>query len=480
MRYKNFRVYMNNSELPIFRLITLLFIVLYASACKDPEKAKKEEEKKPNIIFIMTDDLGYGELGAYGQKVIQTPNIDQLAREGKKFTNFYAGGPVCGPSRACLMTGLHQGNGFIKGNPGGKPEKETLRPQDLTFPEELKKAGYYNACIGKWGLGPKSSTGYPLEKGFDYFVGYDTHVAAHNYYPKKICKNDKWMALEEGTYSHTVFTNEALDFLNKKQESPFFLYLAYTIPHSPHNPPSMVPYEQMDWPDKAKKYAAMITLMDTDIGRIMTALKKQGLDKNTLVIFTSDNGADVQVGKISEEWHTLFNNNGRYRGGKRSVYDGGIHVPFIAWWPERIKPDTVDEVLAFQDIMPTMMELAGLEKPVRTDGISIVPLLFDAKDTFVGHKMLYWEFIRQSKEGGSQQAALDVKTGYKAVRFGGKSEIKLYNILKDPEEIKRIYKGKDNEVLMLKNYLDTMRTESSYWPMPEHGWSQHNPWEPVD
>ena len=379
-----------------FRSIALLLAAVYINACGDSAEIAKGLEQKPNIIFIMADDLGFGELGAYGQEVIQTPNIDQLAMQGKKFTNFYAGGPVCGPSRACLMTGLHQGNGFIKGNPGGKPEKETLRPQDLIFPEKLKEAGYQNVCIGKWGLGPMGSSGYPTKKGFDYFVGYDTHVAAHNYYPQKLCKNDGWMALEKGTYSHHVFTEEALDFLEKDHPSPFFLYLAYTIPHSPHNPPSMSPYEPMDWPEKAKKYAAMITLMDSDVGKIMAVLKEKGLDENTLVIFTSDNGADIQVGKLTQEWYALFNNNGGLRSGKRSVYDGGIHVPFISWWPGRIAPGTVDEILAFQDIMPTMMELAGMKGPVKTDGISITPLLFDTREKFEGHDMLYWEFISRA------------------------------------------------------------------------------------
>ena len=470
---------MHITEFSAFKLIPLLSVLIHASGCSAFQQTEKEE-KRPNIIFIMADDLGFGELGAYGQRVIQTPNIDRLAKEGKKFINFYAGGPVCGPSRACLMTGLHQGNGFIKGNPGGKPEKETLRSQDLIFPEKLKEAGYYNACIGKWGLGPKGSTGYPLEKGFDYFVGYDTHVAAHNYYPKRLCKNDEWIELEPGTYSHNIFTQETIEFLKNDHQSPFFLYLAYTIPHSPHNPPSMSPYEQRDWPERAKKYAAMITLMDSDVGRIMDILREQGLNKNTLVIFTSDNGADIQVGKLTGEWHDLFNNNGGLRSGKRSVYDGGIRVPFISWWPGHIAPGTVEEILAFQDIMPTMMELAGIRDRVETDGLSIVPLLFDAQHNFAGHGMLYWEFIRQSKEGGSQQAVLDARTGYKAVRFGGKSEMKLYNIFKDPMESNRIYKGGDEQLLALKKYLDTARTVSPLWPMPEHGWFQTTPWEPVD
>ncbi len=442
--------------------------------------AQSGTDKKPNIIFILSDDLGFGELGVYGQKTIQTPHLDKLAREGKIFTNFYAGGPVCGPSRACLMTGLHQGHGFIKDNPGRNPLKETLRPQDIIFPEKLKEAGYYNVCIGKWGLGARGSTGYPLQKGFDYFVGYDTHVAAHNYYPKRLCENDGWMDLEQGTYSHHVFTQEALDFLGQEHKSPFFLYLAYTIPHGPHNPPSMAPYEDMDWPEKAKKYAAMITLMDRDIGRIVDVLKQQGLHKNTIVIFTSDNGADVQVGGLSEKWYTLFNNNGGLRGGKRSVYDGGIHVPFIASWPGRIQPGYVDEILAFQDIMPTMLALTGMTHSGKTDGISITPLLFDEKDKFKSHDKLYWEFIWQGKDTGSQQAALDVKTGYKAVRFGSKGGIKLYNIFEDPSESNRIYRGKNNKKIALKHYLDSVRTESPLWPMPENGWFQRTPWEPED
>ena len=431
--------------------------------------------EKPNIIFILADDLGYGDIGAFGQEKINTPSLDKMAKEGLRFSQHYAGGPVCGPSRACLMTGLHQGHGYIKGNPGGMDERETLREEDVTIAELLKKSGYQTACIGKWGLGKSGSTGYPLNKGFDYFVGYDTHVAAHNYYPQNLCKNEGLLELKAGTYSHDVFTKEAIRFLEKPHEKPFFLYLAYTIPHGPYNPPDITPYESTAWPDKSKKYAAMVTRMDRDIGEILQLLVDQDRDKNTLVIFTSDNGAQSIYGNGENQLTDFFDSNGPLHGIKRDVLEGGIRVPYIAWWPNRIKAGVCEEPTAFQDFMPTACELAGIKPPTNIDGISMVPLFFDNAEAFVGHKMMYWEFIRMGgKTQGSRQAALDVQNNIKAIRYGTQGDIELYFLNKDIAEENNLSEKYPEISLKMRNYMDTVRTESELWPIPEKGWLKPN------
>ncbi len=433
--------------------------------------ASSQNMERPNIIFILADDLGYGDIGSFGQKKIKTPALDNMAEEGLVFTQHYAGGPVCGPSRACLMTGLHQGHGYIKGNPGEMDERETLRKEDVTIAELLQHSGYKTACIGKWGLGKLGSTGYPLDKGFDYFVGYDTHVAAHNYYPKRLCENDGFLELQQGTYSHDVFTREALDFLEKDHQEPFFLYLAYTIPHGPYNPPDILPYENEDWPDKAKKYAAMVTRMDRDIGSILQLLVDKGMDGNTLVIFTSDNGPQSVYQGGENELTGFFDSNGCLRGIKRDVLEGGIRVPYIAWWPGRIKAGICEEATAFQDFMPTACELAGIKPPANINGLSMIPLFFGQDENFPGHEMMYWEFIRMGgKTQGSRQGALDVKNNIKAVRYGTKSDIELYFLNDDISEENNLSENYQGISLKMKTYMDTVRTESKLWPIPEKGW----------
>ncbi|MDN5204281.1 arylsulfatase [Fulvivirgaceae bacterium BMA10] len=434
-------------------------------------KAQSTTSKKPNIIFILSDDLGYGDIGFFGQKKILTPSLDKMAKEGMVFTQHYAGGPVCSPSRACLMTGLHQGHGYIKGNPGGMPEREQLRDEDTTVAELLQNAGYETACIGKWGLGQPGTSGYPLNKGFNYFVGYDTHVAAHNYYPESLHRNNGKLKLKDGEYSHDVFTREAMNFLNKKHDKPFFLYLAYTIPHGPFNPPDITPYEAKDWPDKFKKYAAMITRMDRDIGKILQLLATNGLGKNTLVIFTSDNGPQSSYGQGSNSMTKFFDSNGPLRGIKRDVLEGGIRIPYIAWWPEKIKAGTSDVPTAFQDFLPTACDLGGIKPPGNIDGISMVPLLFGNNDKFKGHEMMYWEFIRMGgKTKGSRQGALDVRNNIKAVRYGTKGEIELYFLNDDLSEKNNVAKQYPGISKQMKAYMDSVRTPSKLWPIPEEGW----------
>lgn len=437
----------------------------------------KEIKDKPNIIFILADDLGYGELGAYGQKKIKTPSLDVMAKQGLVFTQHYAGAPVCGPSRASLMTGYHQGHGYIKGNPGGMDVREQLRDQDITVAQLLQDTGYETACIGKWGLGKPGTSGYPLNKGFDYFVGYDTHISAHNYYPESLCKNNERLKLEKGEYSHDVFTKEALQFLRKTHNQPFFLYLAYTIPHDPFNPPDVKPYQDKKWPDKYKKYAAMITRMDRDIGKILKLLKEKGLAENTLVIFTSDNGPQSGYENGPNEMTKFFDSNGPLRGIKRDVLDGGIRVPYIAWWPSKIKPGTSNEITAFPDFLPTACELAGAKPPPDINGISMVPLFMGRNEAFKGHEMLYWEFIRMSsrpEDTGGRQGALDVKRNIKAIRYGINDDVEIYFLDQDINESKDVASQYPDISTRMKNYLDTVRTESKLWPLPENGWAAPN------
>lgn len=435
--------------------------------------------KEPmNIVFILTDDLGYGDLGYMGQEKIKTPSINSMAEEGLRFSRHYAGGPVCGPSRACLLTGLHQGHGYIKGNPGGVDQRETLRKQDLTVSEVLKSADYETVCIGKWGLGKHGTSGYPLNKGFDYFVGYDSHVAAHNYYPKKLCKNEGWLKLKPKTYTHDLFADEALSFINGEHKKPFFLYLNFTIPHLPYNPPDMGIYKDMDWPDKYKNYASMITRMDGDVGRVLAALKATGLDENTVVIFTSDNGPQSSWGAGENDMTKFFNSNGEIRGIKRDLYEGGVRVPYIVWSPSNIGSGDCDKITAFQDFFPTACDIANVETPEGLDGRSMLPLFLGDEDQFEEPSHLYWEFIRMGGAGpenwGGRQGVLDVKNGIKAVRYGSEGDVEIYDLNSDPAESTDISDDEKQITDRLKLYMDTVRTESELWPMPKEGWAKPN------
>ena len=456
MRYKN-AVY------PAIRILALLMALQAASL---------QANEKPNVIFILADDMGYGEVGVYGQKTIQTPCLDQMAAEGMRFTSHFAGGAVCAPSRACLMTGQSQAIGYIKGNPGGNPMRENLRDEDVTVAELLKSAGYETACIGKWGLGPQGESGYPLKQGFDYFLGYDTHGAAHQYYPKCLCENDGKRNLTDKQYSHDVFTEQALTFLDQRRESPYFLYLAYTIPHAPYNPPDIKPYDGETWPAECKKYAAMITRMDRDIGRIIEKVKQS--QEDTLIIFTSDNGP--QSGGTTEGKLTrFFDSNGEQKGIKRDVYNGGTRVPFIAWWPGKIKPNTVSShISGFQDLLPTLCELAGSTPQDKTDGLSYLPTLMGKRDKQARHEWLYWEFLfmpnmkKKDAKPTGRQAVLNTKLGFKAVRFGRHSPVELYRFEEDTSEINDVAAQYPEIAQKMTKYLDTCRSESELWPITFH------------
>ena len=422
---------------------------------------------EPNIIFIMADDLGYGDLGCYGQKTIQTPHIDRLAAEGIRFTQVYAGSTVCAPSRCTLMTGKHQGHALVRGN---RNPEVALRPEDVTVAEVLKSAGYTTALYGKWGIGGPVTSGRPNLKGFDDFFGYLSQWHAHAFYPEHLWENEIErfirgnLGRRQGDYSHDMFTDRALKFLDRKHDKPFFLYLPYTIPHTNNElgratgdgmeVPDYGSYAEKDWPNPEKGFAAMIERLDRDVGRILDKLRQRGIDENTIVFFTSDNGPHREGGHDPE----FFQSRGPLRGIKRDLYEGGIRVPTLARWPGTIKPGQVsDQVWAFWDVLPTLAELGGATPPSDTDGISMVPALLGK--TQKQHEYLYWEF----HERGFRQA---VRIGdWKGVRLAKGARIELYDLKKDLGEQNNIADQHPGVVSKIERLMQTARTESKEFPV---------------
>ncbi|MDO5980271.1 arylsulfatase [Flavivirga spongiicola] len=453
----------------LIRLVSLSILIVGCQSNKKESGIKKKEISKPNIIFILADDLGYGDVGFNGQQKIKTPVLDQMAEEGIVFTRHYAGSTVCGPSRASLMTGMHTGHATVRGNPrwtkSGNPVD--ISSSDITVAEELKRANYNTAIIGKWGLAENLTEGIPNLQGFDYFYGFNQHLNAHHYYPEKIWKNDKQITIEgnvmmdkKGTYSQNLFTNNALEFLdNQSSDQPFFLYLAYTIPHYELTIPEVEKkqYQDQDWPLREMKmghyrndknghvtYASMVSRMDKDVGLVMKKLKELGVDDNTLVIFTSDNGHEYD-----NTDNEFFNSNGVFRGRKRDLYEGGIRMPFVARWPNKIKAGSkTDYVSAFWDFLPTACDIAGIVPSSQIDGKSFLPTLINSTAQ-QKHDYLYWEF---NESRGPIQAI--IQGDWKLIYFVGR-DYELYNLKEDPEEAKNIYsqnleKGDALKALMLK------------------------------
>jgi arylsulfatase A len=410
-------------------------------------------DPKPNVIFILADDLGYGDLGCFGQTKIRTPHIDRLAAEGVRFTQAYAGATVCAPSRCCLMTGRHGGHAAIRGNREMKPEGQVPMPADtVTVAHLMKKAGYATGLVGKWGLGHPGSASTPDKMGFDHFFGYNCQRKAHEYYPEYLWRDGEKVVLDGKKYSHDLMADDALDFVRRHKAGPFFLYLAFTIPHSKLQVPDLGPYAGETWPDDLKTLAAMITRMDRDVGRLTALLKELKIDDRTLVVFASDNGAAYR--------DAVFDHSGPLRGFKRDLYEGGIRTPAVARWPGRIKPGVVsDQVWAFWDVLPTLAELVGQKGPPGLDGVSVLPALLDGKP--VEHPPLYWEF----HERWFDQAA---RIGdWKAVRNGKDGPIELYDLKTDPGETRDVAAGHPGVVKRLEVYLKTARVDSENWPVRE-------------
>ncbi|MBX3178678.1 MAG: arylsulfatase [Candidatus Hydrogenedentes bacterium] len=469
------------------------FVMLMAALFSSGDLAA---ERPPNIVYILADDLGYAELGCYGQKHIKTPHIDRLAAEGMRFTQHYTAQAVCAPARSGLMTGLHMGHAPIRNNASNRervkdPENwqwlgQVPIPDDtLTIAEVLQARGYATAAYGKWGLGYEGSSGDPLKQGFDDFGGFLCQEHAHNHYPRFLWKGGRQIAmpgndrtLHGESYSQDYFVQWGKDFIRENRERPFFLYLPFAIPHlSIQAPDSSVaeyrgalpeaPYEHRDnyleHPHPRAGYAAMITHMDRGIGELMALLRELGLDENTLVVFSSDNGPTFD--RLGGSDSDYFESSGPFRGRKGSLLEGGIRVPFVARWPGKIAAGGAsDHVSAMWDLFPTFAELAGAAYDVKVDGISMVPALLGTGDQ-PAHDYLYWEFVAY----GGQQALRegDWKALRLDIRKNGKLETELYNLAEDPGETRNRAAEHPDIVARLEGLMREARTPSELFPFPE-------------
>ncbi|HWB08914.1 MAG TPA: arylsulfatase [Pirellulales bacterium] len=444
----------------------------------------------PNLIWIMADDLGYGELGCHGQTVIRTPQLDRMAKEGMRFTQFYAGATVCAPSRSVLMTGQHHGHTRVRGNAGStNPVAQALRSGDTTVAKVLQQAGYRTALIGKWGLGDigAAESGLPRKQGFDEFFGYLNQHHAHNHFPDYLWRNEEKVSLPNVVvpvgqhgggyataaeqYADDLFADAVVKFVAENRSRPFFLYWCMVVPHANNERtsalkngaevPDFGPYAGEDWPEPDRGQAAMISRLDGYVGRMLDALREYGLAETTLVIFTSDNGPH------NESNHNLarFKPSGPLSGIKRSLHDGGIRVPTIAWWPGHVAAGTTsDHVAYFGDWMATAAELAGARMPGDCDSISFAPTLFGRPAEQQEHDFLYWEF----HEGGFKQAVL-YQGRWKGIRRGGPdAPIELYDLRTDLAEKANVEATHPDVTAKIGAYLATARSDS-------HDWQPH--WE---
>ncbi|WP_339900984.1 arylsulfatase [uncultured Cyclobacterium sp.] len=470
----------------IFLSLGLLTLSLFGCNSKQERNTRPESTiSKPNIIYILADDLGYGDLSFNGQAHIATPNIDKLAKEGLFFNQHYSGSTVCAPSRSTLVSGLHTGNAPVRGNYEIQPEGQYPLPDSVfTIFESLKAEGYTTGAFGKWGLGYPGSEGDPNKQGVDVFFGYNCQRMGHNYYPFHLWDNQDSLVLEgnAGTnleeYGPELIHKKTLDFISENSQNPFFLYVPTIIPHAE----LIVPEEKMknyrgrfdetrykgvdegpnyktggymSQEEPRAAFVAMVELLDKQVGEIVGKLEELGIRDNTLIIFTSDNGPHKEGGADPD----FFNSNGPWKGYKRDLYEGGIRVPMIANWPGKIKPGKTDHISAFWDIYPTVAALTGSELPENTDGISFEPTLLGKAEKQEEHEYLYWEFIEQ---GGKQAIR---KGKWKAIRLNLRKDnnppIELYNLEEDPGEEDNIA---DQHPDLVKSFKALM--EENHTPNP--------------
>lgn len=428
------------------------------------------QARKTSIIFIHADDLGYGDLSCAGQKKFRTPHLDRMAAEGARFTQYYSGSTVCAPSRCALMTGFHMGHAWVRGN-GDVP----LREQDVTAAEVLKAAGYATAVTGKWGLGAVETAGVPSNQGFDEHFGFLTHVHPHRQYTDHLFRNGEKVTVNaERDWANDLVTQASLDFVRKNKDRPFFLYLAYANPHAELRVPEdslaefrgkfpetpFVNKQADEHPSRGYRsqpapratFAAMVTRMDRDVGRLLGLLKELGIDEDTAVFFSSDNGPHKEGGADP----AFFESNGPLRGIKRDLYEGGIRVPMIVRWPGRVRAGTVsDQIWAHWDFLPTAAEIAGAAPPRGIDGISMLPALLGKPQK--DHEYLYWEFF----ERGFQQA---IRVGdWKGVRLGLGRPLELYDLKADVGERTDVAAGRPDVVARLEGLLKSARVDSERW-----------------
>ena len=478
------------------RIILLAVALSFFAPCSIPAG---EASRLPNIVFFLADDLGYAELGCYGQKWIKTPHIDRIAAEGIRFTQHYSGNAVCAPSRCNLMTGKHPGHAYIRsnGNPperrgkgtaadGYFPGQNPIPDAEVTIAEMLQQKGYATAAIGKWGLGYEGSTGDPNKQGFDLFYGFICQVHAHNHYPRFLWRNGTKESLPGNdrtltgkTYSQDKFTAVALEFIRENKDGPFFLYMPFAIPHLSIQVPeaSLAEYKgkipeaeyehrgYLKHPFPRAGYAAMVSHMDRDVGKVMALVDELGLDDDTLVMFSSDNGPTFN--RLGGSDSAFFVSAGPFRGLKGSLYEGGIRVPMVARWPGKIRPGTVtDHPSAFWDVMPTLADITGTIAPHGIDGISFAASLLGQPEKQAQHEYLYWEFPGY----GGQQA---VRMGdWKALRQGvlrrnNKTplRIELYNLENDSGEKVDVAARHPEVVARLRKIMKEARTTSRLFPM---------------
>ncbi len=463
-------------------LFSLLLLAAVAFIGQAPA-AVAQRAGPPNILLIQADDLGYGDLGVYGQTRFATPNLDRLAREGTRFTQYYAGSTVCAPSRAALMTGRHTGHASIRGNGAPGSGDVPLPHEDVTIAEVLKDAGYRTALIGKWGLGQPGSTGMPDKQGFDHAFGFLNQRHAHRQYTDHLWRNGESVATNlDRDYVNDLFTKEAAAFVERADARPFFVYLNYTVPHAELRAPedSMAPFRgrfderpfanatadarqtgarpeglslgYRSQPTPFAAFAAMISRMDRDIGSLADLLRARGIDRRTLILFTSDNGPHKEGGADPE----YFKSSGGLRGIKRDLYEGGIRVPMIARWPGTIPAGRVsDQVWAHWDMLPTLADLAGVRAPSGIDGVSMARAL--RGNARLPHAPLYWEF----HERGFQQAVRMDR--WKALRLKPGGPLELYDLDTDRQEQHDIAAAHPDVVGRMERYLKTARTESERW-----------------
>ncbi len=443
---------------------------------------------RPNIVFILADDLGYGELGCYGEKLITTPHLDRLAAEGMRFTQFYAGCTVCAPSRSVLMTGQHMGHTRVRGNAGrADPAAQTLQADDVTVAQVLRDAGYVTALVGKWGLGLEHDSGEPRAQGFSEYFGFLNQTHAHNHFPDFLWRNGEKVLLpnvvtpvgnvpgvgyatKRVVYANDLFFDEARDFMTRHRAQPFFLYLSLTTPHANNEAarilgdgnevPDHAAYDNQPWNDSQKNHAAMISRMDAGVGAVMARLKELGLDDRTLVIFTSDNGPHREGGpNYAPEFFTA---SGPLRGIKRDLWDGGVRVPFIARWTGKIKAGAQSaQVGYFGDYMATFAELTGAKPPANLDSLSLVPTLL-SRGPQATHDYLYWEFY----EGGTSQSVL-LGDRWKGLRLKAVSApITLYDLVADLGERTDVAAQHPDVVTRIAEIMRTAHVDNDHWKIP--------------
>lgn len=452
-----------------------------------PLRAAREEgrQARPNIVLIIADDLGFGDLGCYGQEKIQTPRLDRMAAEGMRFTHFYSAAPVCAPSRGALLTGLHTGHAFIRDNREVKPEGQLpLPPETRTLAKLLRDAGYHTALSGKWGLGGPGSTGEPLDQGFDRFFGYLCQREAHNYFPDHLWRDRSRVQLEGNSrgitgrhYAHDLITTDALDFLSSRHDRPFFLTVAYTIPHVALQVPedSLSEYKGRlpDEPYDGKQgylphdhphaaYAAMVSRMDRDVGRILDMLKERKIDRDTLILFTSDNGPTH--GRVGGADSAFFRSTGGLRGMKGSVHEGGLRVPLLAFWPGRIEAGQMtDTPSAGYDLMPTILDVTGSTSAPGLDGRSLAPILL-GKAKSLARDVLFWSF-----PGYGGQCAVrfgDIKAVRKNLLKNPNAPIEIYDLKKDPAETTDIASERPDLVKRARELMAQEHRASAEFPLP--------------